>query len=74
FQAGADTVIIPRENWQAIFADLQGLQIIPVGHIDEVFRHVFRDMDKLIPAHQPTAASDVFIAPSLPYLQADSVE
>ncbi|GGD54455.1 ATP-dependent protease LonB [Paenibacillus nasutitermitis] len=74
FQAGADTVIIPRENWQAIFADLQGLQIVPVGHIDEVFKHVFRDMDKLIPALQPSSASEVFITPSLPYLQADSVE
>ena len=24
FQAGADTVYIPKDNWQAIFADLKG--------------------------------------------------
>lgn len=74
FQAGANRVIIPRENWQAVFADLEGLQVIPVDHVDEVFRHVFRTEETRIAASAPTAASDVFIASSLPYLQADSVE
>ncbi|MFB9327270.1 ATP-dependent protease LonB [Paenibacillus aurantiacus] len=74
FQAGANRVIIPRENWQAVFADLEGLQVIPVDHIDEVFRHVFKSEETRIAAPAPAAASDVFIASSLPYLQADSVE
>ncbi|MFC4099959.1 ATP-dependent protease LonB [Paenibacillus xanthanilyticus] len=74
FQAGANRVIIPRENWQAVFADLEGLQVIPVDHIEEVFRHVFRTEEMRIAAPSPAATSDVFIASSLPYLQADSVE
>lgn len=74
FQAGAETVIIPRENWQAIFADLKGLQVIPVDHIDEVFKHVFGTLESHISAVGPAASSDVFIATGLPYLQADSVE
>ncbi|WP_219837996.1 ATP-dependent protease LonB [Paenibacillus sp. R14(2021)] len=74
FQAGADTVIIPRENWQAIFADLQGVQVIPVDHVEEVFRHVFGADDLTVPAAAPAPAADVFIAKGLPYLQADSVE
>ncbi|MBB3109877.1 Lon-like ATP-dependent protease [Paenibacillus phyllosphaerae] len=74
FQAGANRVIIPRENWQAVFADLQGLQVIPVDHIEEVFRQVFKGEETRIAMPAQTPATDVFIASSLPYLQADSVE
>lgn len=74
FQAGADTVIIPRENWQEIFADLDGVQVIPVDHVEEVFRHVFGASDLSIPKGQPVPSSEIFIAKGLPYLQADSVE
>ncbi|SEM66465.1 ATP-dependent protease LonB [Paenibacillus sp. OV219] len=74
FQAGADTVIIPRENWQAIFADLQGVQVIPVDHVEEVFKHVFGVEESHVPATIPSPAADVFIAGSLPYLQADSAQ
>ncbi|SMG58167.1 ATP-dependent protease LonB [Paenibacillus aquistagni] len=42
FQAGATRVLIPKENWQEIFANLSsGLQVIPVEAIDEVLRHTF---------------------------------
>jgi Lon-like ATP-dependent protease len=74
FQSGADTVIIPRENWQAIFADLQGLQVIPVDHVEEVFRRIFQTVDIPIPVAGTSPAADVFIAKGLPYLQADSIE
>jgi Lon-like ATP-dependent protease len=37
FQAGVTRVVIPRENWQEIFSDLEGLEVIPVDTIDEVF-------------------------------------
>lgn len=40
-QAGAETVLIPKENWQAIFEGLEGVKVIPVDRIEEVFRHVF---------------------------------
>ncbi|WP_274649917.1 ATP-dependent protease LonB [Paenibacillus humicola] len=74
FQAGADTVIIPRENWQAIFTDLQGLKVIPADHIDDVFRHTFPADESRSAAQAPAANADVYVASSLPYLQADSVE
>ncbi|RAP77842.1 ATP-dependent protease LonB [Paenibacillus montanisoli] len=74
FQAGADTVLIPRENWQAIFADLQGVRVIPVDHVEEVFRHVFGTEDIQAQSASAQPAADVFIATGLPYLQADSVE
>ncbi|MBD8501187.1 ATP-dependent protease LonB [Paenibacillus arenosi] len=41
FQAGASRVIIPKENWQEIFNDLNGLQVIPVEYFEEVLKHTF---------------------------------
>ncbi|WP_238162437.1 ATP-dependent protease LonB [Cohnella sp. AR92] len=41
FQAGAETVIIPKENWQAIFEGLEGVKVIPVDTIEEVFTRIF---------------------------------
>lgn len=41
FQAGATTVIIPKENWQTLFADLNELKVIPVEYVHEVLEHVF---------------------------------
>lgn len=40
-QAGVETVLIPKENWQVIFEGLEGVRVIPVDRIEEVFRHVF---------------------------------
>ncbi|QYR23357.1 ATP-dependent protease LonB [Paenibacillus sp. sptzw28] len=74
FQAGAETVVIPRENWQEIFADLQGLKVIPVDRIDEVLSLVFGPGEATVPAAQSALSGDVYIATGLPYLQADSVE
>ncbi|MGO4108012.1 ATP-dependent protease LonB [Paenibacillus sp. YAF4_2] len=74
FQAGADTVIIPRENWQAIFAGLEGLKVIPVDRVDEVFRYVFPIGDTVVAEVENHVSSDLFIASGVPYLQADSVE
>jgi Lon-like ATP-dependent protease len=74
FQAGADTVIIPRENWQAIFAGLEGLKVIPVDRVDEVFRYVFPIGDTVVAEVENHVSSDLFIATGVPYLQADSVE
>jgi Lon-like ATP-dependent protease len=43
FHAGAETVLIPKENWQHIFNGLEGVKVIPVERIEEVFQHVFGD-------------------------------
>ncbi|MCL4514052.1 MAG: ATP-dependent protease LonB [Firmicutes bacterium] len=34
--AGAKRVIIPRENWQDIFKEIEEIEVIPVEHIEEV--------------------------------------
>ncbi len=41
FQAGATKVYIPKENWQAIFADLEGLEVIPIEHVDTLLETMF---------------------------------
>ncbi|WP_424768114.1 ATP-dependent protease LonB [Paenibacillus sp. sgz302251] len=74
FQAGANQVIIPRENWQAVFADLEGLKVIPVDRVEEVFNHVFPDAEVDSNQMETPVGNELFIAPSVTYLQADSVE
>ncbi|MDH4617564.1 ATP-dependent protease LonB [Brevibacillus sp. AY1] len=34
--AGATRVLIPEENWQSIFADMKGIEIIPVSAVSQV--------------------------------------
>lgn len=36
-KAGADIVIIPKENMQSILKDIEGITILPVTHLQEVF-------------------------------------
>ncbi|MDM5228961.1 ATP-dependent protease LonB [Cytobacillus sp. NJ13] len=36
-KAGAETVIIPKENMQSILKEITGIKIIPVTHLNEVF-------------------------------------
>ncbi|MBJ6362905.1 ATP-dependent protease LonB [Paenibacillus sp. MAHUQ-46] len=75
FQAGAETVIIPRENWQAIFEDLQGLKVIPADHIDEVLRYALPGRKFSVAEIDTTAVPNEIFAPTgVSYLQADSAE
>lgn len=79
FQAGADTVLIPKENWQAIFDGLEGLKVIPVDQMGEVFRHVFGEklMQKENPwpiAELPVAADSFAAAPAGSILHAGNVQ
>jgi Lon-like ATP-dependent protease len=36
-KAGAKTVIIPKENMQSILNEIEGINIVPVNHLHEVF-------------------------------------
>ncbi|MGU3473043.1 ATP-dependent protease LonB [Paenibacillus sp. D51F] len=78
FQAGADTVYIPKDNWQEIFAGLNGLRVIPVDRVEEVFQTVFPQgfmaEEALEDISEPAPISDLFLTPQVPYLQADSRE
>lgn len=69
FQAGATTVLIPKENWQSLFADLAPLRVIPMETVEEVFRHLFGA--DTADVRLPAVAGELFsAAPSL--LKADA--
>lgn len=74
FQSGAETVLIPKENWQEIFAGLQGVRVIPMERMEEVFAQVFGDQVKLAPdapASDPAAVPETFApAPAVSVLHA----
>src|SRR5690606_18814822 len=40
-QAGAARVIIPKDNWQHMFARMEGIQILPANTIQEVLEWTF---------------------------------
>ncbi len=40
--AGATTVIIPKENWQEMFANRQGIQVIALDTLDEVLNYALK--------------------------------
>jgi ATP-dependent Lon protease len=53
--AGAKKVIIPLENMQSILQEIDGIEIIPVTHLEEVFkialdRSSFKQAETIIPA------------------------
>ncbi|REK75906.1 ATP-dependent protease LonB [Paenibacillus paeoniae] len=74
FQAGAVQVVIPKENWQAIFANLDGLKVIPVDKVEEVFDLVFPQSVRAEEQPEKPFGADTFISTNVPYLQADSAE
>ncbi|GAB7388699.1 ATP-dependent protease LonB [Bacillaceae bacterium] len=39
--AGCKRVIIPRENWQALFAEMTEIEVIPVERVEEVLQRAF---------------------------------
>ncbi|MFF2887167.1 ATP-dependent protease LonB [Paenibacillus sp. NPDC057967] len=74
FQAGAVQVVIPKENWQAIFGNLDGLKVIPVDKVEEVFDLVFPQSARAEEQSEKPFGTDAFISTNVPYLQADSAE
>lgn len=72
FQAGATTVLIPKDNWQTLFEGLDGLRVIPVSSVEEAFRHIFGSaMEKNIDL---ISGEDIYTPMPSPasFLQADS--
>lgn len=75
FQAGAQTVIIPKENWQVIFNDLQGVKVIAAEHIEEVLRLALPIRGEMLSAPDVALQPNEIFAPTgVSYLQADSAE
>jgi ATP-dependent Lon protease len=56
-QAGAKKVIIPAENMQSILREVEGIEIIPVRRLEEVFLHVFGE-EAALPNNAVPAAAD----------------
>lgn len=68
FQAGATTVFIPKNNWQSLFEGLEGLRVIPVETVTEVFEQVFSSQrDSSLDLK---AVEDAFAPPPASFLQA----
>ncbi len=74
FQSGATTVVIPKDNWQDIFADLEGLRVVAAEHIEDVFRVAFPEMELKVPELETAKPGEMFMTPGVSYLQADSAE
>ncbi|MDU0203533.1 ATP-dependent protease LonB [Paenibacillus sp. MAH-36] len=72
FQAGATKVIIPKENWQEMFADLPGVEVIAAESIEEVLSAALgiELHDNVIP--MPVAAERTIASSTLPILHANS--
>ncbi len=45
-KAGANKIIIPKENWQASFEKISGAEILPIDNIDEVFNIALLENEK----------------------------
>lgn len=73
FQAGATRVLIPKENWQEIFAGLEGVQVIPIEYIEEGFQHAFGSEWKGDAQHKPQPYERA-AGSSLPLLHAEASE
>lgn len=69
FQAGVTRVMIPRENWQDLFANMDGLEVIPVDTIEEVLQIAidFRTEERIPTVSIP---SDIMIASPMSFLHA----
>ncbi|WP_261304804.1 ATP-dependent protease LonB [Paenibacillus andongensis] len=72
FQAGATKVIIPKENWQEMFANLPGVEVLAADSIEEVLEVALglELHDNVI--HLPFATERAIPASSLPILHANS--
>ncbi len=71
-QAGAKKVIIPKDNYQQIFAEMEGIEVIPVERIEEVLTEALKVNEavlkkdillqpkfNLFPASHPSASSNI---------------
>ncbi len=64
-EAGATKVLIPKDNWQSIFDEIEGIKVIPVEEIKEVFSHTlivdnhFKELGTPVPAGELLSAQGV---------------
>ncbi|WP_179223778.1 ATP-dependent protease LonB [Paenibacillus tyrfis] len=74
FQAGATKVIIPKENWQEVFAGLNGLEVIPVDSVEELLHHALGIESAHLAAEPPVMPQETVSSASVTILHADALE
>ncbi|MBC8079698.1 MAG: ATP-dependent protease LonB [Gorillibacterium sp.] len=71
-QAGVTRVIIPKENWQDIFRDMAGIEIIPVDSIEEVMEHALGLAFDHTPEIDFSVLPDGIAPAAMPFLQVEN--
>lgn len=71
FHAGAVRVIVPRENYQDLFSGLQGLRVIPVDTIQEVFQEALGTSFGETVVSPSVVSADVLTAAPAPFFHAE---
>lgn len=74
FQAGATKVIIPKENWQEIFAGLNGLEVVPVDSVEEALFHSLGLRFAVASEPEALPQQDAMSPASVTILHADALE
>ncbi len=74
FQAGATRVIIPKENWQEVFAGLNGLEVIPVDSVEELLYHALGIESAHLAAEPHSMPQETVSGASVTILHADALE
>jgi Lon-like ATP-dependent protease len=70
-EAGAKKVLIPKDNWQSILAEIEGIQVIPVENIDQLFSHTLIGDSQFKKLGTPVPAGELLSAQAVLY-QAES--
>lgn len=66
-QAGATRVIIPKDNWQAIFEDIEGIKVIPVDKLEEVISLALLEVEEeILEEEKPIVPQVDLIKPMTP--------
>ena len=61
-EAGAQKVLIPKDNWQSIFDEMEGIQVIPVETIDQLFSHALMGDSQTEKLGTPVPAGELLSA------------
>ena len=60
--AGVERVIIPKENWQTMFANIEGMTVYGVERLEEVIALALLEEEKCAQISKPAIASGLLSA------------
>lgn len=64
-QAGVEKVYIPKDNWQQIFEEIQGITIVAVERLDEVLDVIFEESRETLEQKLPVPTGEVLSASTM---------